>query len=92
MESTYGPPTAKSPASSTGQSILERIRSSADRRYALPDPTRLAKTPPREPLIDRLTPEDRAMLYTSLTVDNAIADGFTPDQLEPDAFPGSVLL
>jgi hypothetical protein len=36
------------------------------------------------PLNERLTPDGQAMLNASLTVEEAIADGFFPDQPEPD--------
>jgi hypothetical protein len=72
-----GPPTSKAPISNTGPSILERICPPAD-------PKRLAKNPPRTLLIDGfLTPERQTMKCESLTVKEAIADGFIPDPPEP---------
>ncbi len=50
--------------------------------YAPHDPTRWAppnpNNPPRIPLNERSTPDGQAMLGASLTVEEAISDGFTP--------------
>jgi hypothetical protein len=57
-------------------------------RHAPHDPSKWAppkpSNPPRVPLDQRLTPDGRAMLGASLPVEEALADGFTPDPPEPD--------
>jgi hypothetical protein len=61
--------------------VMESVR---PHRYTPHDPTRWAPPNPRIPLNERLAPDGQAILGASLTVEEVIADGFTPDHPEPD--------
>ncbi len=73
------------PPGSTSPPIMESLR---PHRHAPHDPSKWAppkpSNPPRVPLDQRLTPAGQAMLGASLTFEEALADGFTPDPPEPD--------
>ena len=73
------------PPGSTGPPIMESLR---PHRHAPHDPSKWAPAkptnPPRVTLDQRLTPAGQAMLGASLTVDEALEDGFSPGPPEPD--------